>query len=76
MTRFHGHKEFPMLFIPLIFAGMASAASPDPRLLSLVPPGAQIVAGVSAPVQQGQPDNFVLITHKHGPVRNSADHSQ
>jgi hypothetical protein len=65
MTRFHLHKEFPMLFIPLIFAGMASAASPDPRLLSLVPPGAQIVAGISAPAQQGQPDNFVLITHNN-----------
>jgi hypothetical protein len=65
MTLFNLHKEFPMLLTPLIFAGVASAASPDPRLLSLVPPGAQIVAGISAPAQQGQPDNFVLITHNN-----------
>ena len=65
MTRFHGHKKLPILFFLFIFVGIAAAASPDPRLLSLVPPGAQLVAGISAPSTQGQPDNFVLITHSN-----------
>jgi hypothetical protein len=66
MTRFHGHKGLPILFFPFIFVGMAAAAaSPDLKLLSLVPPGAQLVAGISAPSTQGQPDNFVLITHSN-----------
>ena len=65
MTRFHGHKKLPILFFPFIFIGIAAAASPDPRLLSLVPPGAQVVAGISAPSTEGQPDNFVLMTHNN-----------
>jgi hypothetical protein len=65
MPRSHGHKKIPILFIPLIFLGMAAAASPDPRLLSLVPPDAAIVAGISASSIQGQPDNFVLVTHNN-----------
>jgi hypothetical protein len=65
MPRFLEHKKLPILFFPFIFVGIAAAASPDPRLLSLVPPGAQLVAGISAPPSQGQPDNFVLITHNN-----------
>jgi hypothetical protein len=61
VTRFHGHKKFPILIFPFIMAGLAAAA-PDPRLLSLVPPGAHLVAGISASVRDGQPQNFVLIT--------------
>jgi len=63
MTRFQGQKNLPILFFPFIFVGVASAASPDPKLLSLVPPGAQIVAGIDAPPPPTQPDSFVLKTH-------------
>ena len=63
MTGFYGRKGLPMMFFTFILGGITAAASPDPRLLSLVPPGAQLVAGISAPSIQGQPDNFVLMTH-------------
>ena len=65
MTRFYGRKGLPTMFFPFILGGITAAASPDPRLLSLVPPGAQLVAGISAPSIQGQPDNFVLMTHNN-----------
>jgi hypothetical protein len=42
---------------------ISSAASRDLKLIALVPPGAQIVAGINASSQPGQPDNFLLITH-------------
>jgi hypothetical protein len=35
--------------------------SPDMRLLSLVPPGSQIVAGMSAPSNESSPTNFFLM---------------
>jgi hypothetical protein len=63
MPASHGRKKILILFIPFILVGMAAAASRDPRLLSLVPPGAAIVAGISAPSFHGQPDSFVLVTH-------------
>lgn len=65
MPRFYRNKWLPMLFLPFILVGIAAAAVPDPRLLSLVPSGAQLVAGISASSIQGQPDNFVLITHNN-----------
>jgi hypothetical protein len=52
------------LFLPFVVAGIATA-SPDPRLLSLVPPGAQLVAGISSSSIQRQPNNFVLVTSKN-----------
>ena len=61
MIRFPAHRRLPILSLPFILVGVA-AASPDLRLLSLVPPGAQLVAGVSAATIQSQPFNFVLIT--------------
>ena len=64
MTRFPAHRRLPILSFPFILVGIATA-SPDPRLLSLVPPGAQLVAGIIAPPTQGQPDNFVLMTHNN-----------
>jgi hypothetical protein len=65
VTRFHAHKKLPILFFSFILVGITAAASPDPRLLSLVPPGAQLVAGISASSTQGQPDNFILMTHSN-----------
>ena len=59
----YGRKGLPMMCFPFILGGITAAASHDPRLLSLVPPGAQLVAGIGAPSIQGQPDNFVLMTH-------------
>jgi hypothetical protein len=42
-----------------------SAVTPNSRLLSLVPPSAQVVAGMSASSTGGQPGSFLLITHNN-----------
>jgi hypothetical protein len=47
MKRFHGNRTFALLLFSLIAVEMLSAAPPDPKLLSLVPPGTQLVAGCS-----------------------------
>jgi hypothetical protein len=61
VTRFGGYNGLHILICQLILIGIADA-SPDPRLLSLVPSGAQLVAGISASTIQDQPQNFVLMT--------------
>lgn len=52
----------PVVTMSIVFAGAAAAASPDPLLLSLIPHGAQIVAGTSAPPTKGQPHSFLVFT--------------
>jgi hypothetical protein len=61
MKWLHANRALAMLLFPLISVGMTWAA-PDPRLLSLIPPGAQIVAGVSNPMLLGRPDSFLLVS--------------
>ena len=63
MRRFHANRNLAMLLFPLISVAM-TWASPDPRLLSLVPPGAQLVAGMSIPIPRGRPDGFLLMSYK------------
>jgi hypothetical protein len=41
---------------------ISTALSPDPRLLSLVPPDSQIVAGASAPSKPGQGLHFLFVS--------------
>jgi hypothetical protein len=41
---------------------MSSAAPPDLKLIALVPPGAQVVSGISVLPHELQPDYFVLAT--------------
>ena len=49
-----------------IFAVPASwALAVDQKLLSLVPPGAAVVAGMDTPPPKDQPGSFVLITHNN-----------
>jgi hypothetical protein len=62
MNRFHGKRTLAMLLFPLISVKFLSAAPPDPKLLSFVPPGAQIVAGVSNRTPTHRPDGFLLMT--------------
>jgi hypothetical protein len=61
MMRFLANRALAVLLFPPISIAMAWA-SPDPRLLSLVPPGAQIVAGMSIPMLRGRPDGFLLMS--------------
>jgi hypothetical protein len=64
MKRFHGNRTLAILFFPLISVKML-AAPPDLRLLSLVPPGAQIVAGETNRTSPGQPVKFLLMGRKN-----------
>jgi hypothetical protein len=52
--------SFPFLALP---SSLAELAGKD--ILALVPTGAEMVAEISAPLHQRQPDNFVLITHSN-----------
>jgi hypothetical protein len=44
---------------------LARAVTPNPKLLSLVPPVAQSVAGMTAAPSGGRPSSFLLITHNN-----------
>jgi hypothetical protein len=66
MRRFHANRALEMLVFPLISVAM-TWASPDPRLLSLVPPGAQVVAGMSIPMLRGR--LRLLYNHFAGHIR-------
>jgi hypothetical protein len=65
MKRFHGNRTFVMLFFQLISVEMLLAAPPDPTLLSLVPPGAQVVAGITNQPSPGKPGSFLLMTRNN-----------
>jgi hypothetical protein len=52
------------LFLTLAVA-IGAAASPDRALLSLVPPDAQIVAGINSMPTGPQPGHFLLVTHNN-----------
>ena len=54
-------KAISLLFI-LFNAIAASASSTDLRLMRLVPPDSQIVAGMISPSRAGQPSSFLLVT--------------
>jgi hypothetical protein len=56
-------KALVLLFVVPVSCAASREPSRDPKLIALVPPGAQIVAGINASPQPGQPDNFVLVTH-------------
>jgi hypothetical protein len=58
----HGNRTLAMLFFLLISVEMLLAGPPDPTLLSLVPPGAQIVAGITKRPSPGKPGSFLLMT--------------
>jgi hypothetical protein len=45
----NGYRFLEMLLIGAIGAGASSALSPDPKILSMISPGGQIVAGTSVP---------------------------
>jgi hypothetical protein len=64
MRRFPGRKFILITFLACSAVPVSSAA--DRKILSLVSPGAQIVARISAPSNGGNTSNFVLITHNNG----------
>lgn len=58
-------KLFLMVLLSFLKVAPVSAVTPDSRLLSLVPPSAQLVAGMSASSTGSQPGIFLLITHNN-----------
>jgi hypothetical protein len=65
MKRFHGIRTLAMLVFPLIAVDMVSAAPADHKLLSLVPPGTQLLAGVCSRTPAGRPDGFLVAARKN-----------
>src|SRR5277367_6810698 len=64
MRRFQGRRSILFAFLACLAVPISSAT--DHKLLSLVPPDAQIVARISAPTSAGNTGNFVVITHNNG----------
>jgi hypothetical protein len=65
MRRFPDSKFVLMALFPFLAVAICPAVSPDPKILSLVPPGAQLVAGVSASPGPERISNFILMTHNN-----------
>jgi len=66
MRRFPGSRRVLLALLPCLPVFICSAASVDQKLLSLIPPAAQIVARIGAPSSPSSTDNFVLVTHNSG----------
>lgn len=49
----------------LVGVALSRAVTPDPKLVSLIPPTAQIVAGMNVPPRSGQPSTLLLVTHNN-----------
>jgi hypothetical protein len=65
MRRFPYIELFRMALISLFVLPLNSATTMDQKLLSLVPPGAQVVAGMSATSRRDTPGSFLLVTHSN-----------
>jgi hypothetical protein len=65
MRKFKAGKLPSIALFLLLAVVLGAAASPDHGLLSLVPPDAQIVAGMNSMPTGPQPGNFLLITHNN-----------
>ena len=62
MRRLRTRELYLIALLTLLVAPICSAKS-DRQIIAMVPPGAQIVAGLNAPPSQGQPDHLLLVTH-------------
>ena len=65
MRRFSVSKRVLLALLPCLSVFICSAASVDQKLLSLIPPAAQIVARISAPTNSSDTSNFLIITHNN-----------
>jgi hypothetical protein len=54
-----------VVLFSLLTIALGSAVTPNPKLLSLVPPTAQSIAGMIAPRSGREPSSFLLITHNN-----------
>ncbi|HMD21355.1 MAG TPA: hypothetical protein VKH40_13595 [Alloacidobacterium sp.] len=65
MRRFPGWMSLSMALLAIFAVPASWASSVDQKLLSLVPPGAEVVAGMDTPPPKDQPGSFVLITRNN-----------
>jgi hypothetical protein len=65
MRRFRFGEVVLAVLFPFFTIAPTSAVMPDAKLLSLVPPKAQSVAGMIAPRRSTEPSSFLLITHNN-----------
>jgi len=63
MRRFLDIKPLLIVLISFFVLPSNATVSSDQRLFSLVPPGAQVVAGMIATRRPDQPKNFIIVTH-------------
>jgi hypothetical protein len=66
VKRLPGCKPVLIALLLLVSAGKSPAASPDRKLLSLVPPGAPDVASISPPSGQPATNYFIVMTRNSG----------
>src|SRR6266567_4025985 len=65
MRRIRVSEMVLLVLFPFFTIALARAVTPNPKLLSLVPPMAQSVAGMTAAPRGGQPSSFLLVTHNN-----------
>jgi hypothetical protein len=65
MRPFGVGKVVLVVLFSLLTIALGSAVTPNPKLLSLVPPTAQSIAGMIAPRSGRVPTSFLLITHNN-----------
>jgi hypothetical protein len=65
MRPFGVGKVVLVVLFSLLTIALGSAVTPNPKLLSLVPPTAQSIAGMIAPRSGREPSSFLLITHNN-----------
>jgi hypothetical protein len=65
MRRSSGSRRVLLALLPCLSVLICSAAPVDQKLLSLIPPAAQIVARISAPTNASDTSNFLIITHNN-----------
>jgi hypothetical protein len=66
MQRISGSKRVLLSLLSCLSVLICSAAPVDHKLLSLVSPGAQVVARIRAPSTPSNMGNFVVISHYNG----------
>jgi hypothetical protein len=65
MRQSNAIKLLLMVLLPFFKVASVSAVAPNPSLLSLVPPSAEVVAGMNAPSSGSQPKSFLMITQNN-----------
>jgi hypothetical protein len=65
MRPFGAGKVVPVILCHVFTIAFASAVTPNPKLVALVPPAARTVAGMIAPRGGREPSSFLLITHNN-----------